>query len=139
MWIGRKTGRRIYWTSSGPYDEIYYYVKNDIDRMKEEIALLMSGTPVLANVREYASTSMELRTRDEIYSAMVVYGFLTWKNGYVSIPNKELMDKFEMNFEGRLGEMQRCTGRILAVGIAYNRKDENKRHECRVEVLREKE
>ncbi len=25
---------------------------------------------------------------------MVVYGFLSYKDGYVSIPNKELMDKF---------------------------------------------
>lgn len=32
----------------------------------------------------------------------------------------------------------RCTGRILAVGIAYDRKDEKKRHECKVEVLRER-
>ena len=37
---------------------------------------------------------MKLTTRDEIFSAMVVYGFLNFENGKVSIPNKELMDKF---------------------------------------------
>lgn len=83
-----------YWTSSGPYDEIYTYVKNDIGHIREDIALLLSKIPVLANVQEYASTSMELTTKDEIYSAMVVYGFLSFYNGYVSIPNKELMDQF---------------------------------------------
>ena len=83
-----------YWTSSGPYDEIYTYVKNDIDNIKEDIALLMGKASIPANVEEYASTSMELATKDEIYSAMVVYGFLTYSEGYVSIPNKELMDKF---------------------------------------------
>ena len=31
---------------------------------------------------------------DEIFSAMVVYGFLSYGDGYISIPNKELMDKF---------------------------------------------
>ncbi len=31
---------------------------------------------------------------DEIFSAMVVYGFLSYENGYVRIPDKELMDKF---------------------------------------------
>lgn len=249
-----------YWTSSGPYDEIYYYVKNNISDIKDDLALLMSGTPVAANVQEYASTSMELKTKDEIYSAMVVYGFLSYADGYVSIPNKELMDKFAdmvrqrptfgymnrlamesgkmlmatktgdtktmveilervhntesplirysdeselskvitfvylqarefydikledrsgtgyvdyifypykreddgiiielkvddtadsaiqqikdrqyaLNFEGKLGEEPKCTGRILAVGIAYDRKDEKKRHACKVEVLREK-
>ena len=29
-------------------------------------------------------------------------------------------------------------GRILAVGIAYDKDDRTKRHECKVEVLREK-
>lgn len=47
--------------------------------------------------------------------------------------------QYALNFDGRLGDEPRYTGRILAVGIAYDRKDENKRHECRVEVLREKQ
>ncbi len=250
-----------YWTSSGPYDEIYTYVKHNIAGIKDEIASLISGGGITANVEEYASTSMELATKDEIYSAMVVYGFLTYGNGYVSIPNKELADKFAdmirqkpafgyinrlaaesskmleatkagdakkmaellervhntesplerysseaelskvitfaylqarefydirledrsgtgyvdyifypyrkeddgiiielkmdqpvesaiqqikdrnyaLNFEGKLGEEPKCTGRILAVGIAYNRKDPNKRHTCKVEILRGKQ
>ena len=37
---------------------------------------------------------MNLQTKDEIFSAMVVYGFLNYENGKVAIPNKELMDKF---------------------------------------------
>lgn len=83
-----------YWTSSGPYDELYTYVKQDIDHIREDLGLLMSGIPVPASVEEYASTSMNLTTKNEIYSAMVVYGFLSYFLGYVSIPNKELMDKF---------------------------------------------
>ena len=83
-----------YWTSSGPYDEIYFYVKNDVDNIKNDIGEMMTGTPILANVQEYASTSTEVRTKDEIYSAMVVYGFLSYYNGYIFIPNKELMDQF---------------------------------------------
>ena len=83
-----------YWTSSGPYDEIYTYVKNDRSGIRDEIAGLISGIPVSANVQEYAAVSMKLSAKDEIYSAMVVYGFLSYSNGCVSIPNKELMDKF---------------------------------------------
>jgi hypothetical protein len=37
---------------------------------------------------------MNLVTKDEIFSAMVVYGFLSYENGCVSIPNRELMSKF---------------------------------------------
>ncbi len=32
---------------------------------------------------------------DEIYSAKVVYGLLTYEDGKVFIPNKELMDQFQ--------------------------------------------
>lgn len=40
--------------------------------------------------------------------------------------------------EGKFGEVPEYTGRILAVGIAYNKNDPQKSHECKVEVLREK-
>lgn len=83
-----------YWTNSGPYDELFYYVRKNVDDVKDDVALMAAGESVPAKVQEYAATSMELRTRDEILSAMVVYGFLRCENGCVSIPNKELMDKF---------------------------------------------
>lgn len=37
---------------------------------------------------------MNLQTKDEIFSAMVVYGFLSYSDGKVNIPNRELMGKF---------------------------------------------
>ena len=83
-----------YWTNSGPYDEIYSYIEHNVDDVRDDIALMVSGEAVPARVREYAAVSMNLSTRDEIFSAMVVYGFLTYENGKVSIPNKELMDRF---------------------------------------------
>lgn len=249
-----------YWTSSGPYDELFYYIGANVDQVKDDVALLIADIPVPSKVREYAATSMELKTRDEIFSAMVVYGFLNYEDGYVSIPNKELMDKFAemvqkeeslgnvhrltkesgrmlratkagdtktmteilqfvhntespllmynneaelasiirwvyldamnyyrieceekagigyvdfifypfkkdddaiiielkvnhtadeaicqikdrqyaLRFEGKLGQRPEYTGRVLAVGIAYDKDDKRKQHECKVEVLREK-
>lgn len=83
-----------YWTSSGPYDELYYYIERNVDAVRDDLARMVSGIPVPAKVREYAATSQELKTKEEIFSAMVVYGFLSYENGKVSIPNKELGDKF---------------------------------------------
>ncbi|MDD7389722.1 MAG: AAA family ATPase [Lachnospiraceae bacterium] len=83
-----------YWTSSGPYDEIFYYIESNIDDVRDDLALMVSGIPVSSKIQEYAATSMKLQTRDEIFSAMVVYGFLTYENGKIMIPNKELMGKF---------------------------------------------
>lgn len=84
-----------YWTSSGPYDEIYYYIRNNISDVRDDLALMISGESVTAKIQEYAATSMNISTRDEIYSAMVVYGFLSYLNGKVCIPNRELMEKFD--------------------------------------------
>ena len=98
-----------YWTSSGPYDEIYYYIEHNIDDVRNDLALMVSGEAVPAKIQEYAATSMNLTTRDEIFSAMVVYGFLNYENGKVSIPNKELMDKFSdmLRKESSLGYVYR--------------------------------
>ncbi|MCC8028307.1 MAG: AAA family ATPase [Lachnospiraceae bacterium] len=85
---------RSYWTSTGPYSEIATYIVNDVDEIKKDVALMTAGEEVDANINVYASTSMHLRTRNEILSAMVVYGFLDYKDGKVRIPNKELMDEF---------------------------------------------
>ena len=85
---------RNYWTSSGPYDEIFYYIRNNIADVRDELVLMVSGERVAANIGQYAAASMEVDFRDQIYSAMVVYGLLTYEAGEVFIPNKELMDKF---------------------------------------------
>ncbi len=83
-----------YWTGSGPYDEIYYYIEHNVDAVRDDLARLVSGIPVSVKIREYAAASQELKTKEEIFSAMLVYGFLSYENGKVSIPNKELGDKF---------------------------------------------
>lgn len=83
-----------YWTSSRPYDEIFFYVKNNIDNIRDDLVLMISGEGVEAKICNYSAVSMELHTKDEIYSAMVIYGLLTYMDGEVFIPNKELMDQF---------------------------------------------
>ena len=107
-----------YWTSAGPYDEIYYYIENNVAAVRDDLALMVSGIPVPAKIREYAATSMNLNTKDEIFSSMVVYGFLSYENGKVSIPNKELMDRFDemLQREPSLGyvyRLARASGRML--------------------------
>ena len=83
-----------YWTSSGPYDEIFYYIKNNVQAVREDLALMTAGERISVRIQEYAAMLLELNTKQQIFSAMVVYGLLTYDNGKVFIPNKELMDKF---------------------------------------------
>lgn len=85
---------RNYWTSSGPYDEIFYYIRNNVDAVRDDLVLMASGERVAADVGQYAANFMEVASREQIYSAMVVYGLLTYADGEVFIPNKELMDNY---------------------------------------------
>ena len=54
----------------------------------------------------------------------------TAKEAVQQIKNK----KYALKFEGKLGATPKYAGRILGVGIAYNKK--TKEHTCIVEVLR---
>ena len=98
-----------YWTSSGPYDEIFYYIRNDIEHIRDDLALMISGEGIDARVEEFAASAMDLRTKNQIYSAMVVYGLLTYTKGKVFIPNRELMFRYEelLRSEKSLGYVYR--------------------------------
>lgn len=112
-----------YWTSSGPYDEIYYYIEQNSSAVRDDLVLMAAGNAVPVKIWEYAATSMDLQTKEEIFSAMVVYGFLTYQNGKVSIPNRELMDKFSVMLrkEPSLGYVYRLakeSSRMLQATLA---------------------
>lgn len=116
---------RNYWTSSGPYDEIFYYIRNNIDDIRDDLMLMAAGEGIEAVMQEYAATADELNTKDQIYSAMVVYGLLTYKEdtGRVFIPNKELMDQFDqmlMSNEslGYVHSLARESARMLKATLA---------------------
>ncbi|MDE7311474.1 MAG: ATP-binding protein [Eubacterium sp.] len=114
---------RNYWTSSGAYDSVFGYIKHNVDDVQDDLALLFAGESVAADIQEYAAVSMQLATKDEIYSAMVVYGLLTYKNGRVAIPNKELMDSYAamMKKEKSLGyiyNLANASHHMLAATLA---------------------
>lgn len=116
-----------YWTSSGPYDEIFYYIEKNVADVKNELAVMIGGESVPAKVQEYAAVSMELQSKDEIFSALVVYGFLSYEDGNVSIPNRELMNQFanmiqKENSLGYLNRLARESDRMLKATLAGDTK-----------------
>lgn len=118
---------RNYWTSSGTYDSVFGYIKDNIADVQDDLALMFAGEAVPSDIQEYAATSMQLETKDEIYSAMVVYGLLTYEDGYVSIPNKELMDSYAamMKKEKSLGyiyNLANASKRMLAATLVGDTK-----------------
>ena len=84
-----------YWTETGPMNEIAEYIKHNVDAVREDIVKLVAGIPIEIELDGYGAAQLRLNSRDEILSAMVVFGFLSYHEGFVRIPNHELMEKFQ--------------------------------------------
>lgn len=96
-----------YWTETGPMNEIAHCVEHNVDAVREDIVKLVAGVPIRINLDGYSAVERQLGTRNEILSAMVVYGFLSYHDGYLRIPNYELMLKFQMVLQrNSMGEIQ---------------------------------
>ena len=84
-----------YWTETGPGTELLELVKNNVDAVKEDILKMVSGEKVAMASDDFSAGLYKIETREDIYSVMIIYGFLSYYDGYLTIPNKELMKKFQ--------------------------------------------
>ncbi|MCC8139114.1 MAG: ATP-binding protein [Lachnospiraceae bacterium] len=84
-----------YWTETGPMNEIADCIENNVDEVRGDIVEMVAGIPVETELGGYSAAELQLNSRDEILSAMVVYGFLAYHDGKLSIPNYELMEKYQ--------------------------------------------
>jgi len=92
---------KSYWTNTGPMDEIMYFINNNVTDVKKDIITMISGEPVYIQLEGYGTENLSLETRDEILSAMSVYGLLTYYDETLEIPNKELLLKFSRSLRDK--------------------------------------
>lgn len=87
---------RSYWTNTGKMDEVLEYLKLNILEVRDDVVKMVNGENIMVNIREeFRAGQKTPKTRVEIYSAMIVFGFLSYHEGLIKIPNKELMLEFE--------------------------------------------
>ena len=87
---------KSYWTNTGRRNEIADYINLNIAGIKEDVVAMMSGTPIEIELNGYDAESKDLEpSKDLMFSAMVILGFLSYHEGMLTIPNKELMKEFE--------------------------------------------
>lgn len=68
-----------YWTATGLMDETSWYISNNVEAVRDDVVEMVAGNAVRIRFQEYyGAERMQLRTRSDILSAMVVYGFLTY-------------------------------------------------------------
>ena len=85
-----------YWTNTGAMDEVAKYLKYNTLEIRDDVIKMVSGGEIdLIIDEEFRAGQGTPCTKEEIYSAMIVLGFLSYHDGYLKIPNKELMKEFE--------------------------------------------
>ena len=92
---------KSYWTNTGPMDEIMFFINNNVSDVKSDIIKMISGEPVYIQLDGYGTENLSLETRDEILSAMSVYGLLSYHDETLEIPNKELLLKFSRSLRDK--------------------------------------
>ena len=77
-------------------DEVLYYLKYNIAEVRDDVIEMVSQNIVdIVIDEEFRAGQAPPQTKEEIYSAMIVYGFLSYYDGTIRIPNKEIMKEFE--------------------------------------------
>ena len=85
-----------YWTNTGAMDEVAKYLKYNTLEIRDDVIKMVAGDEIDITIDdEFRAGQGEPKTKEEIYSAMIVLGFLSYYDGYLKIPNKELMKEFE--------------------------------------------
>ena len=86
---------RNYWTGTGPMNEVRDIIQRNVKDLREDILRMVGGESLDIRLSGFSVEKSRIITRDEILSAMVVYGFLSYYEEQLRIPNHELMIKFQ--------------------------------------------
>lgn len=83
---------------------------------------MVNGSSVWIDIeKEFSAGQAQLSSRKDIYSAMIIYGLLSYSDGELRIPNKELMIEFENALEddefGYVAELVRNSSAVLEATI----------------------
>ena len=116
-----------YWTETGPMNKIADCIGHNVEEVRKDIVKMVAGIPVEVELDGYSAAELQLDSRDEILSAMVVFGFLSYHDGCLTIPNHELMEKFQQVLSrSSMGEVKKIVDQSKAMLEATLARDAEK-------------
>ncbi len=84
-----------YWTRTGKMDEVLFFLKYNIAEVRDDVVKMVNNMVIEIDIEdEYTAGQEHPYNREEIYAAMIIYGLLSYNDGQLRIPNKELMLEF---------------------------------------------
>lgn len=81
-----------YW--KGEKNELEEYITMNFDGLRDDIILLLTDEKCPLNVLGFSNALESFQDKEEVLAALVHLGYLTYKDGQVSIPNRELREEF---------------------------------------------
>ena len=112
---------KSYWVNTGKLDDIAECIHANVDEIRDDIVNMIQGKSIVMELSEFSSERLNLDTRKQILSAMVILGFLSYHDGMINIPNKELKMKFadtlENNMFGDFAKVAQNSIRMLAATL----------------------
>ena len=107
-----------YWTRTGKMDEVLFFLKYNIAEVRDDVVKMVNNMAVKIDIeKEYSAGQGNPVNRKDIYAAMVIYGLLSYHDGELRIPNKELMIEFENALEddefGYVAELVSSSNEVL--------------------------
>ncbi len=114
-----------YWTRTGRMDEVLFFLKYNIGEVRDDVVKMVNDTPVRIDIdEEYSAGQGQPQNRESIYAAMIIYGLLSYHDGELRIPNKELMLEFQKALKdddfGYVAELVRNSSDVLDATWAKN-------------------
>lgn len=114
-----------YWTKTGKMDEVLFFLKYNIGDVRDDVIKMVNHMPVRIEILdEYTAGQESPKNRMEIYAAMIIYGFLSYHDGELKIPNKELMLEFQKALKdddfGYVAELVRNSDEVLNATLDQN-------------------
>ena len=83
-----------YWNKSGGFSELEEYITMNFDGLGEAVTNLLAGEEICVNVLGFSNDLDSFQDKDEVITALIHLGYLTYQNGVVKIPNRELREEF---------------------------------------------
>lgn len=83
-----------YWNKSGGFSELEEYITMNFDGLGEAVTSLLAGEEIHVNVLGFSNDLDSFQDKDEVITALIHLGYLTYQNGMVRIPNRELREEF---------------------------------------------
>ena len=84
-----------YWNNTETYEALEKYISMNYDGLRETIVMLMEGGRQAVDVSGYQNDMTSFHSRDDILTMLIHLGYLSFDNGQVFIPNREVLDVFK--------------------------------------------